>query len=602
MPHFQTDFLKKTSEATPFIESFWQKFFAEWCNINDGLTPRYISRNEWEQKKRTSILSENTLFLPSDLHIWEFWIVFEALKTRSSPSKSFQNNQKLTTFWETLQKASIYIKEYLPLLEMNARTIALTIAQEFEFMGNAYAPYIFPSISREDKSQIDEWLLGKKVFTKRFHKLGKNPSQESIESYRKHLFSTYFRALTSQGYHENGKNAWSDKTWPIQHLQDRTKEGLIHVLETPKRELGTLVFHRGIEQLIQEIQESKKMSQQRPQKHRKVSLTLFLSKYGFNPVEKYQKLYKILNIPALKRELSTLKSSSDLSRSSYRELEIVKLLHKTISSFDYQEHTHSNQEVNYPAFMHKTQGINCIGASLIGWGFLDTLGIKYVHAHAPFHSLTFLVSGEWKVYWLDFTPPTTNKKLNFVEITPDMLSGVTDMKQFLEVPETGFVIEFLGLKINNKNVVFHITPPEVWLQSHVLNNLANTLIATGKHEEAIESAKQAISIDPHFLFPYNALGNAQNKLKRYQESIQTFWDAVKIEPDSPYWYYGIGNALVNLERYEEALEAFQKAIELNPNYALPYHGIWRVCKMIGHEDEAKTAYENYLNLKEKEER
>jgi hypothetical protein len=118
----------------------------------------------------------------------------------------------------------------------------------------------------------------------------------------------------------------------------------------------------------------------------------------FDVAKEKVKLINILEIPRLKRELEKTRQNGDIAKISAKELEIAKKIRKAVSSFDYEKSS------NNPSEMIKYELINCVGASILGGGLLDEVGIKYLHVSLAEHSSTVLITTDGKAYWQDFTP------------------------------------------------------------------------------------------------------------------------------------------------------------------------------------------------------
>lgn len=73
---------------------------------------------------------------------------------------------------------------------------------------------------------------------------------------------------------------------------------------------------------------------------------------------------------------------------------------------------------------------------------------------------------------------------------------------------------------------------------------------------------------------------------RYEEAIEQFLAYSAIDPDSPSGHVGLGDTYRILGRYEEAVEHFRKAIELNPTSAAPVVGLTQTYAAMGQIDRA----------------
>lgn len=82
------------------------------------------------------------------------------------------------------------------------------------------------------------------------------------------------------------------------------------------------------------------------------------------------------------------------------------------------------------------------------------------------------------------------------------------------------------------------------------------------YNQAIEAYRQAVAVDPKYVYPYNCLGNTLYNLGRTEEAIGEYRKAVVVEPTYADSYNGLGNALRAFGRNREAIEAYQKFIDL----------------------------------------
>jgi len=594
---FETNFIPQTVEKTPFADRPAQDFFAEWCKINDSIVPRFINRDEWEQRGTLGILEKNedgkqSLFLPHDLHLWEIIDVIRVVDHDTlarTPDKRDDRADQIQELGVTFQKAGLYLSEYVPTLENDeGKQIAEDIAHDFYQYGLSLQHKVkkedqIPQdthLSQEDKTKLDEWFLGKEAYQKRLTRLGENSNEEQREEVRRKLLTVYFDALAREGYNVDGEKTWETKVGPMQHLQNRTKRQIEKAIETPEREMKTAIFRRGVEKLVTEMKEV----------GWRKAVNDFLTKIGLDPILEQRRLYDTLHIDNLKQELETVKKTGDATQISAKELEIAKKIEIAVSSFPYKDSDGSD----HPSKMVETQFINCVGSSILGGGLLDEVGIKYLHADLPEHSATVLITSDGKVYWQDFTPG--NPRGNYTEINPDMVDGEMDLSN---VPESGTSLHFKEWNpysyIEGKLRVT-LFRPEIGLQCHILNNTGNTLSALGRNEEAIEAYKQAISVDPKCAGPYNGLGNALSALGRKEEAIAAYKQAISVDPKYADPYNGLGSALSALGRKEEAIAAYKQAISVDPKCAGPYNGLGNALSALGRKEEAIAAYKTFLKL------
>jgi len=600
---FETNFIPQAVEKTPFADTLAQDFFAQWCKINDSIVPRFIDRDEWEQRGMQGILEKNddgkqSLFLPHDLHLWEIIGVIRVVDHDTlarTPDKRDERADQIQELGVTFQKAGLYLSEYLPTLKNDeAKQIAEDIARDFYQYGLSLQHKVkkedqIPQdthLSPEDKTKLDEWFLGKEAYQKRLTRLGENSTEEQRDEARRKLLTVYFDALAREGYNADGEKPWETEVGPMQHLQDRTKRQIEKAIETPEREMKTAIFRRGVEKLVTEMKTP----------NWKDAIQVFIQEgYGLNLATEKVKLINSLEIPKLKQELETVKKTGDATQISTKELEIAKKIQIAVSSFPYKA-TGVSGGSDHPSKMVETQFINCVGSSILGGGLLDEVGIKYLHADLPGHSATVLITSDGKVYLQDFTPGAENLIGNYTEISPDMVDEKMDVSN---VQESGTSLHFKEwnpyLHIEGKLRV-NLFRPEIGLQCHILNNTGIALSYLGRNEEAIEAFQQAISVDPKFAYPYNGLGNALSALGRKEEAIEAYRQAISVDPIYTDPYNGLGNALSALDRKEEAIEAYRQAISVDPKFAYPYNGLGNALSALVRKEEAIEAYRQAISV------
>jgi len=95
----------------------------------------------------------------------------------------------------------------------------------------------------------------------------------------------------------------------------------------------------------------------------------------------------------------------------------------------------------------------------------------------------------------------------------------------------------------------------------------------GKYQEALNSFKKDISLDPSNSDNFAGLAASHNKLKQYDEAITAGKRAIELKPDSAFVCNELGIAYSNKKRFNEALSAYRKAIEIEPKNTALYYNI-----------------------------
>lgn len=66
-------------------------------------------------------------------------------------------------------------------------------------------------------------------------------------------------------------------------------------------------------------------------------------------------------------------------------------------------------------------------------------------------------------------------------------------------------------------------------------------------------------------------GNAEYELEQYSIAVETYKEAISLEPNNAILYNDLGLALIYLDKYDDAIVYCNKSIELDSNYATPYN-------------------------------
>jgi superkiller protein 3 len=122
------------------------------------------------------------------------------------------------------------------------------------------------------------------------------------------------------------------------------------------------------------------------------------------------------------------------------------------------------------------------------------------------------------------------------------------------------------------------------------HNLGIALAQQGKFDEAIVAYKKALSF-PTYTTPevaYYNMGEAYIRLQKPQEAEESFRAAIQLEPVMIAAHYGLGLALSQAGRKDEAKAAFRKARDINP--ASPFSEMAKAAlKQLGDESEEKKS-------------
>jgi tetratricopeptide (TPR) repeat protein len=105
---------------------------------------------------------------------------------------------------------------------------------------------------------------------------------------------------------------------------------------------------------------------------------------------------------------------------------------------------------------------------------------------------------------------------------------------------------------------------DAWAQSGFCNE------KLGKHSEALEASKKAVSLRPSAESYFN-IGLANFYLKQYRDAAEGYRQAIKLDPyNSADAYYALGLVYRDWSKPDEEIQAYKQAIRLRPDYTSAY--------------------------------
>jgi tetratricopeptide (TPR) repeat protein len=105
---------------------------------------------------------------------------------------------------------------------------------------------------------------------------------------------------------------------------------------------------------------------------------------------------------------------------------------------------------------------------------------------------------------------------------------------------------------------------EAWAQAGFCNE------KLGKHAEALEASKKAVSLRPSAESYFN-IGLANFYLKQYRDAAEAYRAAIKLDPyNSADAYYALGLVYRDWGKADEEIQAYKQAIKLRPDYTVAY--------------------------------
>jgi predicted O-linked N-acetylglucosamine transferase (SPINDLY family) len=125
--------------------------------------------------------------------------------------------------------------------------------------------------------------------------------------------------------------------------------------------------------------------------------------------------------------------------------------------------------------------------------------------------------------------------------------------------------------------------------SEAHNQLARSLRAAGRRDEAIEAYRTGITAAPEFAPNYCHLAEALLDAGRVLESAAAFRQALRVRPDYAEAFFGLGLALSARGDSADAIEAYKKAIQLRPDFPEAHNNLGNAYKSLGLMAEASDA-------------
>jgi Tfp pilus assembly protein PilF len=108
------------------------------------------------------------------------------------------------------------------------------------------------------------------------------------------------------------------------------------------------------------------------------------------------------------------------------------------------------------------------------------------------------------------------------------------------------------------------TYAEAWAQAGFCNE------KLGKHAEALEASKKAVSLRPSAESYFN-IGLANFYLKQYRDAAEAYRAAIKLDPyNSADAYYALGLVYRDWGKADDEIQAYKQAIKLRPDYTVAY--------------------------------
>ena len=138
-------------------------------------------------------------------------------------------------------------------------------------------------------------------------------------------------------------------------------------------------------------------------------------------------------------------------------------------------------------------------------------------------------------------------------------------------------------------------------QEEALVNKGMVLYREGKVEEAIQAFKEALKVNPTYIYAHYNLGVAYVAQEKFLLALESFQEVIKRQPGEIYSLYYISYINSRLGNYQPALDALEKLLNVDPTahpeiFLHAHYLLGEVYDHIGKKEEAITYYERFIEM------
>ena len=129
-------------------------------------------------------------------------------------------------------------------------------------------------------------------------------------------------------------------------------------------------------------------------------------------------------------------------------------------------------------------------------------------------------------------------------------------------------------------------------------NRGHVFLRMGKHREAIQQFKKAVSIKPDYAYAWGNLGGAylESGENMTEQAIETLRRAVSLDPNYSKAWNNLGIAFGKTGRMKEAVQNFQKAADINPEDVQIWNNWGHVLELMNKPGEAIKKFERSISI------
>ncbi|MCK9168436.1 MAG: tetratricopeptide repeat protein [Bacteroidales bacterium] len=181
---------------------------------------------------------------------------------------------------------------------------------------------------------------------------------------------------------------------------------------------------------------------------------------------------------------------------------------------------------------------------------------------------------------LEFDPQQYNARFNRSVLyfeTEAYDKATNDLNQLITENPSDGVFTLLGKTYQKQNL--HTKAMESYRQAATLNPanaenyylIGSLQLLEGQYTGAIENFSKAIEINPQYALAYNDRGIARRELGDVEGAITDFQKATLLDSKLDFSFNNLGNMRMKMGRYKEAETDFTAALKINPENYLAFN-------------------------------
>ena len=123
-----------------------------------------------------------------------------------------------------------------------------------------------------------------------------------------------------------------------------------------------------------------------------------------------------------------------------------------------------------------------------------------------------------------------------------------------------------------------------------------TLFTNGKFQQALSDSNLMLEKFPNSVILCNIVGISNAGLMQFEDAINSYKKAIKINPDYAEAYYNMGIAQKDKGDLEEAIESYKQALKIKPDHAEAYNNIGITLEDNGDLEGAIDSYKQAIKI------